>query len=78
MGNRGRLTVQPGAAWQHYQFAAPPGWEMLGVVQRDDRIGALARSRVTGMHVMLQSGVASSLDDRKVLAALAASEVQKG
>lgn len=70
-GNRSRLIVTLGGPWRLYQHAAPRGWEMLGIVQRGDDIGALARSTSTGTLVMMRAGAATALDQRKALAALA-------
>lgn len=71
MSNRHRLTVTPGGAWRLHQHTAPPGWEMLGTVQRGDEIGALARNKRTGILVMMRAGSGSVLDQRKAAAALA-------
>lgn len=71
-GNRSRLLVTVGGPWRLYQHAQPPGWEMLGIVQRGDDIGALARSTGTGNLVMMRAGAASVLDQCKARAALAA------
>lgn len=43
---------------------------MLGTVQRGDEIGALARNQRTGVLVMMRTGAASMLDQRKAAAAL--------
>lgn len=72
MSNRSRLTITPSGPWRLYQHAAPPGWEMLGTVQRGDDIGALARNRTTGVLVMMRAGAASMLDQRKAQVALSA------
>lgn len=60
--------------WRLYQHAVPPGWDMLGTVQRGDEIGALARNKVTGNLVMMRAGAVSVLDQRKALAALQAAQ----
>ncbi len=70
MSNRHRLTITPGGPWRLYQHVAPPGWDMLGTVQRGDEIGALARHQTTGSLVMMRAGAASMLDQRKARAAL--------
>lgn len=70
VSNRGRITVMPGASWQLYQHVALPGWEMLGLVQRGDEIGAFARNTSTGNLVMMRAGAASMLDQRKAQAVL--------
>lgn len=75
MSNRGRITITPGASWQLYQHAALPGWEMLGIVQRGDEIGALARSTATGNLVMMRAGAVSMLDQRKALAAFSGAQL---
>lgn len=71
--NRDRITVTLGGAWRLYQYAPPPGWEVLGVVHRGLEAGALARSR-SGQLVQLNAGSARSLDQRKALAALHAAQ----
>lgn len=70
MTNRSRLTITPGGPWRLYQHVAPPGWDMLGTVQRGDEIGALARNRATGILVMMRAGAVSMLDQSKAAAAL--------
>ena len=69
--NRARLIVTPGGPWRLYQHTVPPGWEMLGTVQRGMDIGALGRSAV-GVLAMLNAGSVSVLDQRKARAALEA------
>lgn len=70
MSNRARLIVTPGGPWRLYQSIALPGWDMLGTIQRDDEIGALARNQATGNLVMMRAGAVSMLDQRKAKAAL--------
>lgn len=70
MSNRSRLTVTPGGPWRLYQHVCPPGWEMLGTVQRGDEMGALARNKTTGVLVLMLGGAASVLDQRKAQAAI--------
>ncbi len=70
MTNRSRLTITPSGPWRLYQHAVPPGWDMLGTVQRGAEIGALARNRATGNLIMMCAGAASMLDQRKAQAAL--------
>lgn len=77
MSNRARLTITPGGPWRLYQHAVPPGWDMLGTVQRGDEIGALARNRSTGNLVMMRAGAVSVLDSRKALPALAEAQRQQ-
>ena len=67
--NRGRYTVQMGGLWRRYQVTALPGWEMLGTVQRDMEIGALALSPA-GVYAKITAGAIRSLDQRKVRAAI--------
>ena len=47
-GSRARLIVTVNGPWRLYQHQPPPGWEMLGVVQRGDEIGALVQSQGFG------------------------------
>lgn len=70
MTNRARLAITLGGAWRQYQHQPPPGWEMLGLVQRGDEIGALARNARTGSLVMMRAGAVSMLDQRKAAIAL--------
>ena len=73
--NRARLTVRLEAAWRLYTPALP-GWEMLGTVERGaGDVGALARSPV-GIYCQANAGVCRSLDQRKVMAAISASETK--
>lgn len=74
MSNRSRLTVTLGGPWRLYQHAVPPGWDMLGTVQRGDEIGALARNKATGNLVLMRAGSVSMLDQRKAQAALQAAQ----
>lgn len=70
MTQRAKLVVHHGGPWRHYQWTELPGWEMLGTVQRGGDVGALARNTLSGQLCMLRGGAASTLDQRKVLAAL--------
>lgn len=70
VNNRARLIVTPGGPWRLYQHTTPPGWDMLGTVQRGMDVGALARNRATGNLVMMRAGAVSMLDQRKAHAAL--------
>jgi hypothetical protein len=70
MSNRAKLTITPGGPWRLYQHFTPPGWDMLGTVQRGFEIGALARNRATGILCMMCAGATSMLDQRKARAAL--------
>lgn len=68
--NRARIDViQPGAP-RLYQNADLPGWEVVGEVHRGSERGALVRRRNTGEYSMARAGALSSLDQRKVKAAL--------
>ncbi len=71
--NRARITVLLGDHWCMYQRAALPGWVMLGTVQIDLEIGALARSR-TGQLAQINGGAVRSIDQRKAEAAIAAAQ----
>jgi hypothetical protein len=76
-GHAKHLTITLGAAWQPYTPALI-GWEMLGTVTRGEAdTGALARSP-RGDYCQVNNQVARSLDQRKVLAALAAQAVSEG
>jgi len=72
VSNRARLQVTLGGPWRLYQHAVPPGWEMLGTVQRGVEIGAFARHRSSGSLVMMRAGGVSALDQRKAAAAMEA------
>ena len=71
MTNRARLTITPGGPWRLYQHTVPPGWEMLGTVQRGMEIGALGRTQA-GLLVQVNAGAIRALDQRKARAALEA------
>lgn len=62
--------------WRLYQHVAPPGWQVLGTVQRGYEIGALARNKHTGMFVMLRAGAVTQLDQRKIEAAVQVARAQ--
>lgn len=73
--NRGRLTVQIDGPWRLYTMTLPKGGRALGTVTRDGLdTGALVLIEATGLYVQVNVGVIRSLDQRKVKAALAASE----
>ncbi|QPS78566.1 hypothetical protein EZI45_24800 [Delftia tsuruhatensis] len=72
MSQRAKLTVDATGPWRLYQWVELPGWQMLGTVQRGHDIGALARNLSTGQLVMLRAGAASTLDQRKAAASMAA------
>lgn len=74
VGNRARLQVDLAGPWRLYQQVTPPGWEILGTVQRGMEIGALARHMATGQLVMMRAGSASVLDQRKAAAAMSAAQ----
>ena len=67
--NRARLHVTPGGPWRLYQHTVPPGWQMLGTVQRGMSIGALGLSPA-GLYAQINAGAVVSLNQRKVSAAL--------
>ena len=69
MSNRGRLTITLGGPWRTYQRSAPAGWEIVGLVQRGDSIGALGKGPA-GEWAQLNSDAVRPLDQRKVEAAL--------
>lgn len=66
---RARLTVTPGGPWRLYTRICPPGWEMLGTVQRGMSIGALGVSDA-GLYAQINAGSVQVLDQRKVAACL--------
>jgi hypothetical protein len=71
--NMRRLTVTLGMHWRRYCKVAPPGWELIGVVQRGQGlhvdIGALGVDR-EGNYALIRGPRISILTRRKVLAAL--------
>ncbi len=74
--NRARLTVRLGPAWRLYTHALP-NWDILGTVERGEGdVGALARS-AAGIYCQVNAGVCRSLDQRKVMAAISASETER-
>ena len=76
MNNRARLEITHPGPWRLYQHTPPPGWDMLGTVQRGHEIGALARHQQTGNLVMMRAGAVSMLDQRKAAAALETAEAE--
>ena len=67
--NRGRYTVQINGPWRLYSRICPPGWKMIGTIQRGVEIGALALSPA-GIYVQLNAGAIRSIDQRKLCASL--------
>ncbi|OGA97124.1 MAG: hypothetical protein A3E79_00125 [Burkholderiales bacterium RIFCSPHIGHO2_12_FULL_61_11] len=70
--NRGRYTVQVDGPWRLYARICPPGWEMVGTIQRGLEIGALGKSPA-GIYAQINAGDVRSLDQRKVGAAIQSS-----
>lgn len=69
--NRGRLTVSLGGNWRLYTNTAPAGCTMLGTVTRGEaETGALVQTEA-GIYSMLNARVYKSLDQRKIVAAIA-------
>lgn len=66
--NRGRYTIIANGPWRLYTHQ-PKGWEMVGTIQRQMEIGALALSPA-GVYAQINAGSIKSLDKRKVLASL--------
>ena len=64
-------TIDMAGSWRLYQHAIPGDWIIFGTIRRDSdqSTGALARSAI-GVYVQFNAGVAHSLDQRAVLAAL--------
>ena len=69
---RSRIQVNQSGPWRLYQAHVPPGWEILGTVQRGMEIGALVRNKTTGVYAQMNAGAIISLDQRKVAAAIGA------
>lgn len=69
--NRGRYTIAIGDGWRLYQATQPPGWKMLGVIERGGERGALACSPA-GLYAQINAGGVRSLIQTKVQAAIAA------
>ena len=69
---RSRIQVNQAGPWRLYQSHVPPGWEILGTVQRGMEIGALVRNKTTGVYAQMNAGAIISLDQRKVAAAIGA------
>lgn len=67
--NRGRYTIVIDGPWRLYTRICPPGWTMVGTIQRGFEIGALALLPV-GIYAQINAGVVRSLDHRKVIACL--------
>lgn len=69
---RSRIQVNQSGPWRLYQAHVPPGWVILGTVQRGMEIGALGCNKETGRYAQLNAGAVLALDQRKVAAALGA------
>lgn len=68
--NRGRYTVIIGGPWRLYSQTIPAGWTMIGTIQRDMEIGALALSPA-GIYAQVNAGnTIRQLDQRKTLNAI--------
>lgn len=67
--NRGRYTVQVNGPWRIYTNICPSGWKMIGTVQRELEIGALALSPI-GVYAQINAGVVRALDQIKVCASI--------
>ena len=72
--NRSRLTVELDGNWRLYTQTVPKDAQVLGTVTRGDQIGALAKLAATGNYVLISAGAISTLDQRKVIAALQAQQ----
>jgi hypothetical protein len=66
--NRGRYTVQLGGPWRLYTHALP-GWRMLGTIQRNMEIGALALSQC-GVYTQVNAGAVRALNQNKIATAI--------
>ena len=75
-GHAKHPTIRLEATWRLYTRALP-GWEMVSTVERggEGDVGALTRSP-QGIYQQANAGVCRSLDQRKVKAALAATETK--
>ena len=74
-GHAKRLTIRLEAAWRLYTRALP-GWRVRPQFERGEGdVGALARSP-QGIYQQANASVCRSLDQRKVKAALAATETK--
>lgn len=70
--NRGTLTINPAGNWHIYTNTLPAGSRAIGTVSRGDvDTGALALIERTGLYVQVNAGAIRTLDQRKVLTALA-------
>ena len=71
--NRGRLSVVIGGNWRLYSNTLPAGSRAIGLVTRDDTdTGALVLIERTGLYVQVNAGAVRSLNQSKVVAAIAA------
>ena len=76
--NRGRYTVVLGGNWRLYTNSAPAGCTMLGTITRGEtETGALALTEA-GIYNIINARVFRSLDQRKVVAALADARATHG
>lgn len=71
--NRGRLTVRIDGNWRLYTNTIPVNSRVLGTVTRSaGDTGALVLIEATGIYIQVNAGVARSLPQQKVVAALSA------
>lgn len=68
--NRGRVTVDLGGNWRLYTNTIPEGSKALGVIDRGHDKGALILIEATGIYIQGNAGVARSLPQSKVQAAI--------
>ena len=75
--NRGRLTVELGGKWRLYTSTIPTNSRAIGTITRDEcDTGALVLIEYPGLYVQINAGSLRSLEQRKVVSALA--EVRTG
>jgi len=75
--NRGRLTVDLGGKWRLYTNTIPANSRAIGTITREGYdTGALVLIEATGLYTQVNASSLRSLNQRKVVAALA--EVRTG
>lgn len=67
--NQPYFVVKINGPWRVYANVCPPGWKMLGTIQRGVEIGALGVSP-SGIYAQINAGSIRSLEQRKLVAAM--------
>lgn len=72
--NKCSYEVNIAGPWRLYTIICPPGWRMMGTIEREWELpGALGLSPV-GLYAQINAGVIRSLNQRAVTTALQSKE----